>query len=326
MIHKTLSIALVLLGAMGPAAFGSPSADKIKVVTTVPDLAWFANEIGGDQVDVTSLSKGRENLHSLKVRPKTLVSISKADLLIEMGLSLEATWLPDLVMASRNRKIHVGEPGRVICGDNWQAINVPMDLSREGGDLHPGGNPHFALSPLAGAHMADHVLRGLVAVDPDHEQQFRERHKKLTERLTKAEKRWKRYADLFEQSKVNEVAVSYHSEFDYLLDYLGIGIEIYIEPKPGVPPTASHLAKVISHMREESVPMVLTANWSNSKNVTMVAAKAEAEVAELPVMVNGTPWASDWILLIDGLVERLRIGYGLPELEPEVVDNSVSSR
>ncbi|MDG1498952.1 MAG: metal ABC transporter substrate-binding protein [Planctomycetota bacterium] len=326
MDSKLITIAVILFGMLGQAAFGLTSADKLKVVTTVPDLAWFASEIGGEQVDVTSLSKGRENLHSLKVRPTTLVSISKADLLIEMGLSLEVTWLPELVMASRNRKVHVGQPGRVTCGDGWEAIDVPTDLSREGGDLHPGGNPHFSLSPLAGTHMADHVLRGLVAVAPDHEQKFRERHKKLTERLKKAEKRWKRYAALFEQSKAKEMAVSYHAEFDYLLDFLGVGIELYIEPKPGVPPTAGHLAKVISHMRENSVPMVLTTNWSNSKSVSMAATRAGAKVSELPTMVHGTPWASDWILLIDGLLERLRIDYGLPELEPEGAENSVLIR
>ncbi|MFT6364199.1 MAG: zinc/manganese transport system substrate-binding protein, partial [Planctomycetota bacterium] len=108
MINKTIYIALVLIGVLGQAAFGATRADKLNVVTTVPDLAWFAREIGGDQVNVISLSKGRENLHSLKVRPRTLVSISKADVLIEMGLSLEVTWLPELVLASRNRKIHEG--------------------------------------------------------------------------------------------------------------------------------------------------------------------------------------------------------------------------
>lgn len=317
MINKTIYIALVWMGVLGQTALGITPADKLNVVTTVPDLAWFAKEIGGDQVTVTSLSKGRENLHSLKVRPRTLVSISKADVLIEMGLSLEATWLPELVLASRNRKIHEGEPGRVNCGENWVAMDVPADLSREGGDLHPGGNPHYALSPRSGTHIADHVLRGLVAVDPSHEEQFLERYTKLTERLGKAEKKWKRYAELFEQSKTIEMVVTYHSEFDYLLDYLGVQSKMAIEPKPGVPPTAKHLAKVISHMRDESIPLVLTANWSNSKNVTMVASKAGAKVLELPVMVDGEPWASDWILLIDGLMERLRRGYGLPELEPE---------
>ncbi|MFT5831112.1 MAG: zinc/manganese transport system substrate-binding protein [Bacteroidia bacterium] len=322
MINKTIYIALVLIGVLGQAAFGATRADKLNVVTTVPDLAWFAREIGGDQVNVISLSKGRENLHSLKVRPRTLVSISKADVLIEMGLSLEVTWLPELVLASRNRKIHEGEPGRVNCGVNWVAMDVPADLSREGGDLHPGGNPHYALSPRSGTHIADHVLHGLEAVDPEHAEQFRERHKKLTDRLVVAEKKWSRYAELFEQSKAKEMVVAYHTEFDYLLDYLGVESKMSIEPKPGVPPTAGHLAKVIAHMRDESIPVVLTANWSNSKNVTMVASKAGAKVLELPVMVDGEPWASDWILLIDGLMERLRKGYGLPELGPEKVPSS----
>ena len=317
MIHKNILKTILWIGFLGQVAFGSRPVDEINVVTTVPDLAWFADEIGGEQVSVTSLSKGKENLHSLKVRPRTLVTISKADLLFDMGLSLEATWLPELVLASRNRKIAVGEPGRVTCGDGWEAIDVPADLSREGGDLHPGGNPHFALSPRSGTHIADHILSGLIAVDPEHADLYRGRHKKLTERLQVAEARWKRYAALFEETKAKEMVVTYHSEFDYLLQYLGVKTEMSIESKPGVPPTAGHLAKVIAHMRDQSIPLVLTANWSNSKNVTMVATKADAEVLELPVMVDGEPWAEDWIQLIDGLMERLRIGFDLPELPKE---------
>jgi zinc/manganese transport system substrate-binding protein len=321
---KTLTlIALLVSGllsgtsAASSSAPSAPRADKLNVVATVPDLAWFAEQIGGDRVEVKSLAKGTENMHSLTVRPRTIVAMSKADVLLEMGLSLESTWLPELVLTSRNRKIRAGDPGRVTCSTGWEAMHVPSSLSRQGGDLHPDGNPHFALSPLAGTTIAENVYKGLVLNDPAGEQEFKKRYDSLTERLAKAAKRWARYQQLFADAEGSKKVVVYHMEFDYMLSYLGLETEIAIEPKPGVPPTPSHLAKVIQAMRDQGIRVVMTASWSRSKQVTMVASKVNAEVLELPTMVKGAEWAGDWIALIDGSLERMRIGFGLPELKQE---------
>ena len=317
---KTLLTCLLLLisftSAHGATRVGK---DKLNVVATVPDLAWFAEQIGGDRVTVTSLAKGTENLHSLSVRPRTIVTISKADVLLEMGLSLESTWLPELVLTARNRKINPGEPGRVICSSGWSALDVPTSFSREGGDVHPDGNPHFALSPLAGPTIARNVLTGLILNDPKGELVYQKRFDDLSRRLDKSARHWARYQALFAEATCCKKAVVYHMEFDYLLAFLGLETEIAIEPKPGVPPTPNHLAKVISAMRGESIPVILTAAWSKNKQVTMVATKTDAQVLELPTMVSGADWASDWFALIDGSLERIRIGYGLPELVEEPV-------
>ena len=295
-----------LLLALG---LSSPALADLRVVATTPDLAWFAETIGGDRVDVTSLSKGRENMHALVVKPRTLVAVAKADLLLENGLSLESTWLPDLILASRNKGLTGESGGRINVSAGFPAIQVPTSLSRSEGDVHPSGNPHVNLSPKAGRHIAGHVLDALVAKDPEGEEDFRARHGALLERLDTAEARWARYVSLFE----GKPAVVYHQEFDYLLEALGMEVVISVEPKPGVAPSPGHIAKVVAAVREHEVPVILTAPWSNNRSAAAVAKKTEAEVLELTAMVGGADYATDWIELIQGALDRLCKAY---DLEP----------
>ena len=295
--------------ARAPLLLALPAAavDKLDVVATTPDLAFFAESIGGERVSVKSLAKGRENMHALVVKPRTIVAMSRADLLLENGLSLESTWLPDLILASRNKGLTYESGGRINCSAGFEPIQVPDSLSRKEGDVHPQGNPHFTLSPAAGHHVADLVLKGLVAKDPEGKPLFEKRHASLVEFLDKATARWARYRPLLE----GKPAVVYHQEFDYLLDYLGMPIVGKVEPKPGMAPTPGHIAKLVDVVRKNEVPCILTAPWSNNRSCAALASKTDAGVLELPALVGGTDFATDWVEMIDGCLDCLCECYGV---------------
>lgn len=312
MRHQPL-FTLLCLACFCLVSFTAPIPIKsLRVVTTTPELAWFVQQIGGDQVSVDSLAKGRENMHSLTVKPRTIVSISRADLLFENGLSLEATWLPELLLAARNKDLTFESGARVNCSEGWQPIQVPTDLSRKNGDVHSGGNPHFALSPTAGTHIAKQVLEGLVQAAPDSALVFRANHKRLQAELDQAAKRWARYIPLF---KGKQAAV-YHQEFDYLLDFLAIEVAASIEPNPGLPPTPKHLAGVLQTIQNQQIPAVLVAPWSHNRQAKSIAQKSGAKLIEMPTMVGGAAYATGWITWIDGMLEQLRGAYDLAKPAP----------
>ncbi len=297
-MFKHLLTTFLVLGCLVARA----DAGKLKVVATIPDLADVAEELGGQRVEVRSICKGRENVHAMRPTPSDLVALSRADLLVQQGLALEATWLPGLLLNARNQKIAAGQPGFVNVSEGWEPINVPTDLSRRGGDVHPFGNPHMNLDPRAGRHMAARVLAGLVAVAPEHRAEFEANHAAWLERLTEAETRWAATGASLAGLKV----VTYHQEFNYLAELYGLELVGTIELKPGVPPTAAHLANLIERMQAEKVEVILTAAWSNNKQVKSVSRKTGAMVVELPAMVGGTSKADTWIALQDQLHNKLR--------------------
>src|SRR5437762_12945726 len=86
---------------------------KLNVVATTPDLAAIAKEIGGGQIELTTLAKPTEDPHFVDAKPSFIVKLNRADVLIEGGAELEIGWLPALPDQSRNEKLAAGGPGHV---------------------------------------------------------------------------------------------------------------------------------------------------------------------------------------------------------------------
>jgi ABC-type Zn uptake system ZnuABC Zn-binding protein ZnuA len=282
-------------------ALCTQAAEKLRVVTTLPDLADITRRIGGERVEVTALAKGTENLHAVVAKPSMLVALSRADVFVQVGLSLETTWVPGLLESARNAKIAPGKPGFVNGSDGWQALDVPSDLSRQGGDLHPHGNPHLNLSPRGGRHLAARILAGLVANDPAGKDAYEQAHAAYALELDAAEARWAKAAE-----KLRGVAVAtYHQEFEYLAHATGLEIVGHLELRPGVPPTPAHVVELVDAMRERKARLVLTAAWSNNRQVAQVAEQTGARVVELPVAVSSAKGADTWIGMMDQIHARL---------------------
>lgn len=279
-----------------------PSWAELKVVTTIPDLKDIAKEIGKEHVSAKSIARGMENIHSVVLRPSHLVAVRKADVFIQIGLSLEHSFVPGLLQRARNRKIAAGQPGYINCSDGWDPIQVGMFSDRsQTSDAHPQGNPHINLDPRAGKHFADVILAGLIAVDPNHEDDFRANHKAYCKRLEEAEIRWKKLGEKIKGLKV----CTYHRDFDYLARAIGMEIVDTVEPTPGTPPKPRDLAQTIEVLRKEKVDVILTAGWSNNKNVRFIAEKAGATILELPIMVQDQDALTSWIEMMDFMHESL---------------------
>ena len=139
----------VLAVAMSLATSSAGAADKIKVVTTIPDLADMTRNIGGDLVDVTSIATGVEDIHAVPMKPSFAVQLNKADVVVLMGLEMEHAFLPGLLDAARNPKIMRDAPGYIDASAYIIPLDVPQRIDRALGDQHPMGNPHYNLDPVS---------------------------------------------------------------------------------------------------------------------------------------------------------------------------------
>lgn len=276
-------------------------ADRLRVVATIPDLADIVREIGGERVEVTAITKGRENLHAVSTRPSHLIAMSRADVFVQIGLSLESAFAPGLLENARNPKIQPGSAGFVSCSEGWTALDVPASLSRKAGDVHPHGNPHINLDPRGGKHIAACVFAGLCKVDPASTDAYRARYEAYGKELDLAAARW---TELAASWRGRKLAV-YHQEYNYFAAAYGLAIAGTIEDRPGIPPTPNHLASLIEKMKREHVHVIATASWSNRSEVGEVARAASAKVAELPNQCGGLPGTETWIGMMDVLHRRI---------------------
>lgn len=303
---------LLALAAAATLSVGAPAAAEapLQVVTTLPDLADLVRRIGGAHVEVQALASPGQNLHAVRVKPSHLVAVSRADVFVQVGLSLEHAWVPGLLEAARNRAVAPGGAGFIDAGAGFATIDVPKVLDRsQGVDVHPQGNPHVNVSLTGGAHFAAAILAGLERVAPEHADEFRANHTLWQREYELAHERWVKVAGLVRATGAEVCVV--HQEFDYLLRDLGLGVAAALEPKPGLAPTPAHLAKVIETLRARKVKVLVTAAWSNDKSAARVAEATGAEVLVLPLMVGGSTGAGTWIANIDVCVDRLARAVGV---------------
>src|SRR5207244_1657090 len=242
--------------AFALALFSSSMAraeEKIYVVTTIPDLADIATRIGGDLVTVESLAKVIEDPHGVPIKPSFVPKLNRAQVLIIMGLEYEHSWIPALVTESRNSKIIKGGNGYIDVSLKVTPKEVPTDLSRAKGELHPAGNPHFNLDPEGGRLIAQAIAEGLMLNFPQHRKQFETNLKAFLAQLDVKTREWETMAKPLKGVKF----VSYHADFTYFADRFGLEYVGTIEFKPGIEPTAAHLVELVERMKTDGAKIVI---------------------------------------------------------------------
>jgi ABC-type Zn uptake system ZnuABC Zn-binding protein ZnuA len=270
------------------------------VVATTPDLAAVARVVGGDAALVTALARGGEDPHFVDPKPSFIVTLNKADLLIEGGAGLEAGWLPPLLDAARNARIAVGVPGRVSASTGVTLRDVPSQLDRALGDVHPYGNPHYMLDPVNAQTVAGTIARALCQVDQARCASYEAGARELTRRIDDKLAGWQSALRPFRGTKV----VTYHKNFDYFAGRFGLQVAGTLEPKPGIPPSPTHLAALVPKMKADGVRLVIIETYREHDTPNFVAEKTGARVVSLSIM-PGDRDAPDYIALIDDDVRQI---------------------
>ena len=133
MIHPTHFMAVLAAATLvaPPAPAPQPPARaKLSVIATTPDLAAIAREIGGDLIDVKSLAKGTEDPHFVDPKPSHVVTLNRADVLLEGGAELELGWLPPLLESARNDRISASAPGHINTAQGIKLLEIPTTFDR----------------------------------------------------------------------------------------------------------------------------------------------------------------------------------------------------
>jgi len=293
---------LILVSAMALLSLTLPIQAKLNVVATTPDFAAVAKAIGGDQVEITTLARPTEDPHFVDAKPSLILKLNRADGLIEGGAELELGWLPPLLQGARNPRLVAGAPGRILCNQGISMLEVPATLDRSEGDIHAAGNPHYMTDPANARIVANHLTEVFCQLDPKSVEMYRANLKTFSDQLTAKMAEWQKLLAPFQGRQV----VAYHNSWPYFARRFGLKIEMFLEPKPGLPPTPAHLAEVIAWMKAEQARVIFVEPYLDRRTAESVARSTGAkviDVAYLPGGIKGTD--GDYIKLMDYLVTSL---------------------
>jgi len=283
-------------------AFVSAAHAKLNVVCTTPDLASIAKEIGGDKIELTTLARPTEDPHFVDAKPSFIMKLNKADVLIHGGAELESGWLRPLLDGARNAKVVSAAKGNVRCCEGVRMLEVPATLERSQGDIHALGNPHFLVDPENAKIVAHHIADAFAQLDAAQAETYRANLKRFMGQLDVKLADWQAKLASFKGQQV----VAYHNSWPYFATRFGLKIELFLEPKPGIPPSPAHLADVIAKMKQLNVRVVIVDPYLSRKTAETVARSTGAtvvDVAQFPGGVRGTE--GGYIALMDYLVNAM---------------------
>ena len=287
--------------ALSSVVIALPASAALNVFACEPEWGALAQELGGDKVSIYSATTALQDPHRIEARPSLIARIRSADLLVCSGSELEIGWIPLLLTQSGNPRIQLGSPGYFEASQYVVKLEIPKVIDRALGDLHPGGNPHVHTDPRNIAKIAPVLMERMAQLDPANTDSYRSRGKSFLERWQAAIARWEQQAAPLKGVPM----VVYHKDFSYFINWTGMREAGSLEPKPGIPPTPSHLADLIDQMKRAPAKVIVYSPYSNPQAAEFLSSRANIPAVMMPFTVGGTDRAKDLFGLFDDTIARL---------------------
>jgi ABC-type Zn uptake system ZnuABC Zn-binding protein ZnuA len=268
---------------------------SIKVVTSLPDLADFARQVGGDKVAVDNIVRGDQNPHFVEVKPSYMMKLKSADIFLTVGMDLEM-WAPQIIDGSRNTALNVVDLSRGIT-----KLEVPGHVDASQGDVHKYGNPHYWLDPRNVRVIVGEIVDALAKISPGDEQYFRANAAAYLVRLDKKIAEWEATMKPFAGKKL----VTFHKSWTYFAGWLKLDVAGQVEPNPGIAPSPSHTAEIIDLVRKAGIKAVLVEPYYDTSAPSQIANTGNAKMLVLPTSAGGVDQAKDYISLMEYNVTTL---------------------
>ena len=303
-VRNRWMLVVQILAVIVGVALAAPAhaKDKINILTSIPDLASLAQEVGGDRVEVESIARGYQDPHYVEAKPSFLLKLRRADLLVVVGLQLELGWLPPLITQCGNPRVQVNAPGYLDVSQFAEILEIPKgQITRAMGDVHPFGNPHYWLDPENGRRIAKGIEMKLAQMRPQDAAYFAERFESFSQRLTEAEKRWEQQVQPYR----GRMVVTYHNSWPNFAWRFGLDVVGYVEPRPGIPPSPGHIFELIQFMKQKNIKLILVEPYFDLKTPNSVARQTAGKVVVLLPSVGGEKEVTDYFKLFDYDIQLL---------------------
>jgi len=300
---RAVRLRLLASTLVGTALFWAapPARAELRVFSCEPEWAALAQEIGGDRVTVHSATSAHQDVHYIQARPSLISKLRRADLLICSGADLEIGWLPVLLRKASNARVQPGQPGHIDVSKIVPMLDAPSHVDRSEGDVHPFGNPHTQTNPHNIARVAAELARRLQQIDAEAADFYRQRYAEFAGRWEKAIAGWEERGAPLRGIKI----ITHHLAWVYMTHWLGIDVVGHLEDKPGIPPTAGHLANLLARLAEQKVELIVRAIYQSERPSEWLSERSGIPAIVVPHAVGATEGAKDLYSMFDDMLDRL---------------------
>jgi zinc/manganese transport system substrate-binding protein len=278
------------------------SLAQVKIFACEPEWKALAKEIGGDLVDAESATSAFQDPHHIRAKPSLIAAMRRADLVFCSGAGLEVGWLPILLQKSGSSEVQPGSVGYLMAFEYVQVLEKPQILDRSLGDIHPEGNPHVHLNPNNLIKVASELTNRLSKIDPENSGSYSANLEKFKSKWNGLITKWQAESKQLENMSI----LVQHKSWSYLLNWLGINAVASLEPKPGIPPTISHLENILQVVKNNKPKAIILTPYESEDGAEWVNERTNIPVLVLPYTVGGNDNAVDLKSLFEDIINRLK--------------------
>jgi zinc/manganese transport system substrate-binding protein len=277
---------------------------QMNIFACEPEYAALAKELAPD-ARIYSATTAMQDPHLVQARPSLIAKMRQADLAICAGAELEVGWLPMLQMKAANMQVRSTDKGMFFAAEHVKTLDQMSNVDRSMGDIHRLGNPHVHFSPQRMLTIAQALTDKLIQLDEKQSAEYQQQLSLFTSRWQLAMTKWQVKARALQGMKV----IAYHSSFRYLFDFANIEQVADLEPKPGLPPTSSHLASLLKRAGKGDIAAIIIASYQDQRGANWLAEKSNLPVVVLPLSVGGNEQSNDLFSLYDSSLDLLMQAY-----------------
>ena len=274
---------------------------EVRVFSCEPEWAALAEEIGGDLVDAYAATTALQDPHYIQARPSLIARVRQADLVICSGAQLEIGWLPALLQKANNRRVMPGNDGYLEASSFVLRLDATGNVDRSQGDIHPLGNPHIQTDARNVLAVARALSAHLAKIDEKNTDTYDNNLKSFITQWTAALERWEAKAEPLRGKRI----ITHHKSWVYLERWLGLEEVANLEAIPGLPPTATHLSRLLDRFADGGADVIIRSPYQDARPSEWLAERSGLPAIVLPLTVGGSEKATDLYTWFDDIIDRL---------------------
>jgi ABC-type Zn uptake system ZnuABC Zn-binding protein ZnuA len=285
--------------------------DRLRVVTTSPDLRSLVKAVGGERVIVSSLVPPGERVENYLPRLQDVAILKGARAVVRAGSGIDP-WFDKLLSraAQKNGRtgIERGEDGHIdaslAIANDPRGVAAGFAQTRRASRGSP--NLHYWLDPKTAEPITAEILKIFSTLDPVNKQYYENNRRAFLDRLNAKLGEWTaRLAPLR-----GEPIVAFWDDWDYFADRFGLNIVEFIVLRDRAHPKRWHMRDVTNLMKEKKIKLIISEAGQPERHVNRIAKQTGAKVVELAGSVGMLPNTDDYIAMFDANVHALVSAHG----------------
>ena len=265
-----LLIAILIAILVGRETFShsnnaTASTGHIRIVASFYPLTYLTQRIGGDLVQVTTITPAGTEPHDYEPTPQDIIAIYKAKLFIYNGSGLDA-WANHIFSDVQASGVHV------LCATSVTELLTASGQDASTQTLNQGTDPHTWLDPVRAQQEAEAIRDSLINVDPQNQVVYEQNASRLIADLQSLDSE---YSSGLAQCTSHEIVTS-HDAFAYLSQRYGLSSTYISGLSPDAEPSPKRLAEVVQQAKAEHIQYIFFETLVNSKLAETLAQEVGA--------------------------------------------------